>query len=187
MARPCTRTSSYSISGCMVRSSGCGFALPGIATVWPASYYVSHQANSRRHAVRAADGPCDGENTTIPGGAGTSAVYDGQLKQIAAKLKAYAAADKAKLLFALTTPMLNSGPVDALVQSLNAQASATMAAQSIPTVDLHKAVIQKCGKAPQAGCFGSTGCFSPHCPGNGGEGYYWLVNTTIAPAMRKLL
>ncbi len=110
-----------------------------------------------------------------------------QLKQIAAKLKVFAAATAAKLLFALTTPMLNSGPVDDLVKSLNAQAAATMAAQSIATVDLHKAIIGKCGKAPQAACFGSTGCFSPHCPGNGGEGYSWLVNTTIAPAIRKLL
>ena len=111
------------------------------------------------------DGPCNGANTTIPGGAGTSAVYSGQLKQIATKLKAYTAATQAKLLFALTTPMLNSGPVDALVQSLNSQAAATMAAESITTVDLHAAIIGKCGKAPQAQCFGSAGCFSPHCPG----------------------
>jgi len=61
-----------------------------------------------------------------------SAVYEGELKQIAAKLKAYTSATKAKLLFAITTPMLNSGPVDSLVQRLNGQAASVMAAQSIP-------------------------------------------------------
>lgn len=52
------------------------------------------------------DGPCNGVNTTIPGGAGTSAVYTPELTQIAAKLKSYTDATKAKLLFAVTTPWL---------------------------------------------------------------------------------
>ena len=34
-------------------------------------------------------------------------MYDGELKQIAAKLKAYTSTTKADLLFAITTPMLN--------------------------------------------------------------------------------
>jgi len=135
------------------------------------------------------DGPCNGANTTIPGGAGRSDVYAPQLRQIAAKLKAYTAATGAKLLFELTTPWLCVAATDALVVKLNGDASKIMADLQIPTVDSHAAIIGKCGKAPVASCFGDSnkGCFCPHCPGNGGAGYSWLVNTTLAPAIRKLL
>ena len=48
-----------------------------------------------------------------------------------------------------------------------AQAAAIMAKNNIPTVDLYKAITTKCGAVPQAECFGSKGCFCPHCPANG--------------------
>ena len=83
--------------------------------------------------------------------------------------------------------MLCQADGDALVRSLNEQASEVMAAAKIPTLDLHAAIIGKCGAAPQKSCFGSAGCYCPHCGGNSGVGYSWLVNSTIAPAMRKLL
>ena len=56
------------------------------------------------------NGPCNGANTSIPGGAATEAEYSGELDQIAAKLSAHAASapggmPKVKLLFALTSPM----------------------------------------------------------------------------------
>lgn len=134
------------------------------------------------------DGPCNGVNTTIPGGAGTSAVYKPELAQIAAKLKAYTDATKAKLLFASTTPWLCTASTDALVQKLNGQAAEVMRAASIPTVDLHAAIVGKCGAAPVAECFGAKSCFCPHCPGGGNAGgYSWVVNNSIAPAIRALL
>ena len=76
---------------------------------------------------------------------------------------------------------------DALIRSLNEQASQVMAAAKIPTLDLHAAIIGKCGATPAKSCFGSAGCYCPHCSSNDGVGYSWLVNSTIAPAMRKLL
>ena len=134
------------------------------------------------------DGPCNGVNTTIPGGAGTSAVYKPELTQIAAKLKAYTDATKAKLLFASTTPWLCTASTDALVQKLNGEAAEVMKAAAIPTVDLHAAIIGKCGSAPVSQCFGAKSCFCPHCPGGGNAGgYSWVVNNSIAPAIRALL
>lgn len=64
----------------------------------------------------------------------------------------------------------------------------------VPTVDLHTAIVQKCGPVPQKACFGKPDCFSPHCggtathiPGKPTEGYYWLAQSIIQPAMEKLL
>ena len=56
-------------------------------------------------------------------------------------------------------------------------------AVGIPQVDLHKPIIDKCGAAPQASCFGQVGCWSPHCP----PGYSWLATNFIAPAIRAAL
>jgi hypothetical protein len=83
--------------------------------------------------------------------------------------------------------MLNNGHTDAEVQQLNTEAVAIMSQLEVPTVNMHKAITDKCGLAPQASCFNSTGCFSPHCPGHGGVGYAWLANSTVAPAIRKYL
>ena len=138
------------------------------------------------------NGPCNGANTTIPGGAATSAEYAGELVQIADKLTKYvqntpAGEQKAKLLFALTSPMLCDAGSNAIVVELNKQAAKIMANYTISTVDPYKAIVGKCGAVPQAACFGSNGCFCPHCPGHGGAGYSWLANTTLAPAIRSLL
>ena len=77
---------------------------------------------------------------------------------------------------------------DALVMKLNSEASAVMTASGIPTVDLHAAIVSKCGAAPVAQCFGAPSCFCPHCPGGGNAGgYSWVVNNSIAPAIRALL
>lgn len=120
-------------------------------------------------------------------GAGPSAVYQSELTKIATKLKAYTSATSSKLVFGLTTPWLCTSATDTLVQRLNTQARAVMQQQAIPTIDFHAAIVGKCGNAPVSSCFGSANCFCPHCGGNGGAGYEWLVNHTIAPAMRKML
>jgi hypothetical protein len=64
----------------------------------------------------------------------------------------------------------------------------------VPTVDLHTAIVKKCGPVPQKECFGKPGCFSPHCggtathiPGQPTEGYFWLAQSIIQPAIEKLL
>ena len=116
-----------------------------------------------------------------------------------------------------------------------------MSSADVPTVDLHGAIVEKCGAVPQKACFGKPGCFSPHCgaknewvafrlhlccviyldkphrgppqrklkhsipffgtcmyictvggtathiPGKPTEGYYWLAQSVIMPAMEKLL
>ena len=72
--------------------------------------------------------------------------------------------------------------------NLNNQAAAIMTQHSIPTINLHDAVVQKCGPVPQAECFGMKGCFCPHCAGRpAGQGYDWLATSTIVPALTKLL
>ena len=38
-----------------------------------------------------------------------------------------------------------------------------MSSADVPTVDLHGAIVEKCGAVPQKACFGKPGCFSPHC------------------------
>ncbi len=73
---------------------------------------------------------------------------------------------------------------DGCVVNLNNQARAIMQELGIPTVDLHAAIVGKCGPAPQASCFNSTGCFCPHCAQ---VGYAFLGETVIAPALRALL
>lgn len=70
------------------------------------------------------------------------------------------------------------------VQELNRRAALIMSSAKIPTIDLHSAVVSKCGPVPQASCFGAANCFSPHCVQ---AGYDWLANSTIVPAIRALL
>lgn len=124
------------------------------------------------------DGPLG--QSTIPGQQGNSSVYIGELARIVDRLQAL----NTTLLFALTSPMLCSGPSDAIVLTLNNQAAALMASHRIPTVNLHDAIVAHCGPVPQASCFGQQGCFCPHCAD---AGYAWLANSTIVPALRKLL
>jgi hypothetical protein len=121
---------------------------------------------------------------TLPGQAGPVAEYAPYLRKIAAELSGWAARTGTKLMFGVTTPMLNNAATDAVVMSNNRDAASIAAEAGIPTLDMHAAVVGKCGAVPQDGCFGQKGCFSPHCVP---AGYEWLANSTIAPAIRKLL
>ena len=121
-----------------------------------------------------------------PGQSGSPEVYAAELANITMQLKAKE--PQAKLLFALTSPMLCNAGTDAAVVELNKQAAAIMAKNSVPTVDLHGAITGRCGAVPQASCFNMTGCFCPHCGGRPeGQGYDWLASSTIVPALTHLL
>ena len=99
-------------------------------------------------------------------------VYAPQLAAITDKLKAYAAKTGAKLLFGITSPMMANARADQVrrqpqpeaqnprvnvrawvcgqdVMELNRRAVEVMAAANVPTVDLHAAVVEKCGPVPQ--------------------------------------
>lgn len=123
-------------------------------------------------------------NVTIPGQEGNMTVYPGQLAAIAKRLVSWASESGAKLLFGITSPMLADARADQDVRSLNSAASDIMAAANIPTVNLHAAVVGKCGPVPQASCFDHPNCFSPHCRDTG---YAWLANSTIVPAIKAQL
>jgi acyl-CoA thioesterase-1 len=123
-------------------------------------------------------------NVTIPGQEGNMSVYAGELAQITIKLKAYAAATGAKLLFAITSPMMAKLEADNDVMELNRRAAMVMTDAAVPTVDLHSAVVAKCGPVPQASCLGMKDCFSPHC---GAAGYEWIATDVIVPAIRNAL
>jgi hypothetical protein len=131
------------------------------------------------------DGPLG--NHTVPGQAGLPDVYAPQLEIITQKLMK--AEPQAKLLFALTSPSLCNVAGDGSVVNLNNQAAAIMAKYNIPTINLHDAIVKQCGPAsPDSACWGLKGCFCPHCgAGKAGQGYDWLANTTIVPALMKLL
>jgi hypothetical protein len=123
-------------------------------------------------------------NVTIPGQEGNMTVYAEQLGTIAAKLQQLQNAGGGKLLFAITSPMLCKTQADADVSWLNEQAKAVMAKLGIPTVNLHDAVLAKCGPVPQSSCFGAKDCFCPHCAASG---YEWLATSTVVPAIKGLL
>lgn len=126
-----------------------------------------------------------GAEWIVPGQSGEVAAYTSELASIATALSARAAADGTKLLFAITSPMLCNSTIDAVITStLNPAARAIMAALSIPTIDLHKAITDACGPVPQASCFGNAGEFCPHADA---YGYGWLANNTIGPAIRAAL
>lgn len=122
-------------------------------------------------------------NATIPGQNGNASQYAGELKQLTAQLQAFAQPLGTKLIFGLTSPMLCNVTGDGCVVANNNAAAAIMAAAGVPTVNLHDAIVAKCGPVPQASCFGEEGCWCPHCP----PGYQWLAESTIAPAIRALL
>jgi hypothetical protein len=114
-----------------------------------------------------------------PGQSGWTTEYLPYLVNITQRLVAM----KTKLIFGLTSPWLCDVNTDNIIQQLNADAAKLMATYGIPTVDLHKAITDKCGVAPQQECFGQQGCWCPHC----GAGYDWLANSTVAPAIRAVL
>ena len=122
----------------------------------------------------------------VPGQSGNTSVYGGELHAIAQKIQAFAAGlpKKAAVVFGITTPFLCSSQTDHIVSGLNSEAAAIMKSLGVPTIDLHAAIVAKCGPAPITDCFGVQDCFCPHCPG---AGYQYLANSTIAPALRALL
>jgi len=123
----------------------------------------------------------------VPGQSGEPAAYGAELAALAAGLRAAGggAGGATRLLFGITTPMLCNASVDHVISAgLNPAAAAIMAATGVPTLDLYAAVVEKCGPVPQAACFNLTGCFCPHCPGQGSD---WLAAAVIAPAIRDAL
>ena len=113
-----------------------------------------------------------------------------QLEVITQKL--IVAEPEAKLLFALTSPYMCSASNDGCVINLNNQAAKIMAKYSIPTINLHDAVVAECGPPPASRdthfkCFNQSGCFCPHCPQDNGVGYEFLAAHVIVPAITKLL
>jgi len=89
-----------------------------------------------------------------------------------------------KLLFGLTSPEMCDKSQDDIVVKLNAQALNLMESNNVPTVDLHGAVVGKCGEPPQAQCLGKKG---GGCPHYSGDGYAWIANTTLVPAFKAQL
>lgn len=128
------------------------------------------------------DGPM--QNATIPGQNGDAMLYLPQLTTLVEMLVNFTSTRKTKLIFGLTSGMICNVQEDGCVITLNNGAKTIMEQYSIPTVDLHAAIINKCGPAPQASCFNETGCFCPHCVDSG---YQWLANSTVAPAIRNAL
>ena len=123
---------------------------------------------------------------SVPGQSGPPGVYAAELANITRQLQELE--PQAKLLFAVTSPMLCNAAVDGVVVGLNKEAVAVMAQHGVPTVSLHDAIVGKCGAVPQQSCFNMTGCFCPHCAGRpAGQGYDWLATSTVVPALTKLL
>ncbi len=129
------------------------------------------------------DGPLG--NKTIPGQAGLPDVYARQLEEITTRL--VAAEPQAKLLYALTSPSMCDATGDGCVVNLNNQAATIMQEKSIPTINLHDAVVGRCGPAPQLNCFNVSRCFCPHCNEPNSVGYTFLAEEVIVPALRRLL
>ena len=129
-------------------------------------------------------------NQTIPGQSGPPSAYAPYLEKIVNRLdELYGPKSntKTKLIFGITSPMICSKETDDIVQANNIDAESIMSKYNITTVNLHKAIVNKCGPAPQVECFGETNCFCPHCPANGGRGYKWLANTVIVPVLEEFL
>ena len=127
-----------------------------------------------------------GNGQIFPGQIGLLSAYESELRNITAQLKNYSRVTGAKLLYGLTTAYMCSAQSDKVIrETLNVQAAAVMKEARIPTVDLHGAIVAKCGPSPNNHCPGlPAGCWCPHCQG---PGYAWLANSTIVPAIRKLL
>jgi len=77
----------------------------------------------------------------VPGQSDLASNYIGPLTNITHRLKQL---NGTKLLFAITSAFLCSVETDDIVLGLNEQARTLMAAEGIPTVDLHAAVGHAC-------------------------------------------
>jgi hypothetical protein len=130
-----------------------------------------------------------GVNGCVPGQSGNSSIYGPQLAQVMQRLVNFTQTTGAKLAYALTTPYLCDASIDAVISgTLNPAAAAIARTYNVPVIDLHTAIVQKCGAAPQPACDGIANCWCPHCPGTGpNDGYPWLARTTLAPFLRSLL
>lgn len=126
-------------------------------------------------------------NVTVPGQSGPIAEYGPYLERIVTKLQAMVAGTKTKILFGITTPFMCLKSTDDIVVANNQVAAGIMAKYNIPTVDMHTAITNQCGPAPNASCFGQHDCFCPHCPMDNAIGYNFIAKTTIVPAIQKLL
>ena len=120
----------------------------------------------------------------VPGQSGTTDDYLPHLRNITARLAQLRAAHGTRLVFGLTSPEMCDADLDATVRALNAQAQALMDASDVPTVDLHAAVVAACGAPPQTECLGEAG---GGCPHYSSDGYAYIANTTVAPAIRAAL
>ena len=120
----------------------------------------------------------------VPGQSGYTTDYLPFLTKIVTRLAQASKQHGFKLLFGLTSPEMCDAATDATVLSLNAQAKSLMDSLAIPTVDLHTAIVGKCGAPPQTECLGERG---GGCPHYSPEGYTWIANSTLAPAFRRLL
>ena len=81
--------------------------------------------------------------------------------------------------------MMCDAGIDAVISgTLNTAAASVMQSLGLPTVDLHKPIIDVCGPPPNNYCMNVSQCFCPHCPG---VGYEYVAKTTVAPAIRNLL
>lgn len=130
---------------------------------------------------------CQPGQGCVPGQSGNTSVYPSELTSIGKKIASFANSlpSPAKVIFALTTPFLCDSSIDTTIEhTLNQNASGIMKQLGIQVVDLHQPIVDKCGVAPVQSCFNISGCFCPHCPG---AGYQYLVNSTIAPAIRAAL
>ena len=76
---------------------------------------------------------------------------------------------------------------DGCVVNLNNQAADIMRKHRIPTINLHDAVVDHCGPAPQLNCFNTSRCFCPHCNGHQSVGYAYLADQVIVPALQRLI
>lgn len=120
----------------------------------------------------------------VAGQSGHQSEYLPALQKIVSKLVAARTKFGVKFLFGLTSPEMCDAAMDKVVQDLNSQAATLMAQEHIPIVDLHAAVVKKCGKPPQVSCLGETG---GGCPHYSSDGYKWIANSTLAPAFLQLL
>eukprot|EP00938_MAST-03A_sp_MAST-3A-sp1_P005025 g5025.t1 len=126
--------------------------------------------------------PIHNPGVVIRGQSGLVSDYMPYLEKIVEYLVEWAR-DDVKLMFALTSPMMNSKTVDDIVLKNNANAQELMNRFNISTIDLHAPIVNSCGAVPQASCMGVESCWSPHCP----KGYGWLANSTVTPAIRDML
>eukprot|EP00566_Odontella_aurita_P000208 CAMPEP_0113587276 /NCGR_PEP_ID=MMETSP0015_2-20120614/34801_1 /TAXON_ID=2838 /ORGANISM="Odontella" /LENGTH=243 /DNA_ID=CAMNT_0000492883 /DNA_START=331 /DNA_END=1059 /DNA_ORIENTATION=+ /assembly_acc=CAM_ASM_000160 len=106
-------------------------------------------------------------------GSESSKAYMPYLGSIVRRLVDWAKEDQptVKLIFGLTSAWLNNKDNDDIIVEHNRKAQSLMERFRIPTVDLHSAIIQKCGEVPKDSCFDFDGCWSPHCSK---DGYEWL-------------